>query len=100
MIKGLAATVPSMAAPRSAGPRLGWSGTTVPEATAEDYGDVIAHLTEALTIHRHTEADLSTGSGGAGTGKNGDPNDADRDGRPTSHNPLACSSVWERAFAA
>jgi hypothetical protein len=73
MIKGLAATVPSMAAPRSAGPRLGWSGTTVPEATAEDYGDVIAHLTEALTIHRHTEADLSTGSGGAGTGKTATP---------------------------
>jgi hypothetical protein len=36
-------------------PTLGWSPTTLPDATAESYAPVIAALEEALTVHRAAE---------------------------------------------
>lgn len=44
--------------------RIGWSITTVPEATARRYAVQIAALTEAMTLWRHAEQQTTRGSNG------------------------------------
>jgi hypothetical protein len=71
---------------------IGWSGTSVPEATATSYADTIRDLAAALTIFRHSEVGkLAAGDPTAG-------GDATRTRRPrqpgrnsNSNNGLACT---------
>jgi hypothetical protein len=71
---------------------IGWSGTTVPVATAEAYADTVRDLEAALTIFRHSEAGkVATGDPTAG-------GDATRTRRPrkpgktsSSNNGLGCT---------
>jgi DnaJ domain len=44
--------------------RIGWSITTVPEATARRYAVQIAALTEAMTLWRHAEQQTAPGGNG------------------------------------
>jgi hypothetical protein len=48
---------------------LGWSTTTVPDATAELYADQVAQLAGAITAYRHPEA--SSAAGGRKSNNNG-----------------------------
>jgi hypothetical protein len=72
---------------------IGWSGTSVPEASADLYADTIADLTAALTIFRRSEAGLLTG-GQDDTTLGGDSTRTRRPRRPGtggSGNGLACT---------
>jgi curved DNA-binding protein CbpA len=44
--------------------RIGWSITTIPEATARRYAVQIAALAEAMTLWRHAEQQTATGGNG------------------------------------
>lgn len=48
---------------------IGWSATTVPDATAARYRAELRRLDEALTVYRHTEA--RSGRGGRTSSNNG-----------------------------
>lgn len=57
---------------------LGWSTTTVPETTAEDYHEQEAALGAAIFAYRRIEGGLiltGPGTGGTGTGSDGDNGD-------------------------
>ncbi|MFF0495761.1 hypothetical protein ACFYU5_05100 [Nocardia aobensis] len=65
-------------------PRIGWSTTTLPEPTAEQYAGEIATLTAAIVAHRRSEHDLAA--------KDGDGEDGEgKEKAPRSGSALVCS---------
>jgi hypothetical protein len=74
---------------------IGWSGTSVPEATAATYADTIKDLTEALTIFRHPESgQFAAGDPSDDTAHGGDRTRTRRPRRPgagSSGNGLSCT---------
>lgn len=47
---------------------IGWSSTSVPEETADDYAAEVDQLAAALTAYRHREPGAATTNGGGGQG--------------------------------
>lgn len=69
---------------------IGWSDTTVPDATRAEYSPTLAALTEALTWYRQSEgALLPTAAGGE---NDSDSDEAGTDGsRKSNNNGVACT---------
>lgn len=64
-------------------PRIGWSGTTLPEATAQTYADELAELAARITVWRRSEHEARLA--GPGTGADGEEDDE----QPKDRNPRA-----------
>ncbi|MCW2568463.1 MAG: hypothetical protein JWN54_2560 [Mycobacterium sp.] len=75
---------------------LGWSDTTVPAATREDYTDVLVDLAAALTLWRRAETERFPTEAGDGEdpdqpGGDTDTGGAASDGRARTRNPIPCT---------
>lgn len=67
-------------------PRIGWSGTTLPDTTAQTYADELAELAARITVWRRSEHEARlTGPGTGGTGEDGE----DDGEQPKDRNPQA-----------